>query len=211
MRVHVDFDLGELQRALAGLHRRGGRHDDVLRNAERPRRARRRARLRRRGTPCGAASCRRWRRGRSDATPSASFSVLRVFRSKRDSVEPRRRRRRGRRHRRSGVHDEEDAGTSGVEPGIGARGKRQGDDALLDFVEVDAHRLGRRLGERGVAAPVPPRPPRPPPAAGLGALLLIALGRQRRRDIVGQHRQVDAAGDLVFVAASCRARWWSAP
>ena len=72
-----------------------------------------------------------------------------------------------------------------------------------------------RTGLGGVLAaaaplPRPPRPPRPPslPACrrrSVGALFFIALRRQRRGDVVGQHRQVDAAGHLVLVAGHVEA------
>ena len=75
-----------------------------------------------------------------------------------------------------------------------------------------------RTGLGGVlaaAAPSPPRPPRPPPppppaapaSAGrlCAGLLFVALGRERRGHVVGQHHQVDAAGHLVLVAGHIEA------
>ena len=147
----------------------------------------------------------------NDATPSASFSVLRVLRSKR--VE-RRATAAGAAAAATaagaGFQDEENAGTSGIEPDVGARGKRQRDDALLQLVEIDAHRLGRSLrraarpararrcrhGRRGRHPPRARRasPHRSPAPAATGCCWAAPPGRccwsRRAR------------------RCSCRARWW---
>ena len=191
-----------LQRALARLHGSGGGHDDV------------------RAEPAAAAPPRPPARAAGAAHAQQHLVAVGGEVERRDAVgeflalarlqvEARRAWLRRRPPPRPpppaapGSMHEENAGASGFEPDVGARGKRQRDDALLQLVEIDAHRLGRSLRD-AAAAPAPAVAAAAAAAAirrGTRRAFLIALRRQRRRDVVGQHRQVDAAGDLVLVAA----------
>ena len=196
-------DSGQFERALARLRRewrRARSRNCGTGAAPGCRAAPRRAAARR---PCAAASCRRWRRGRT--TPRhrrVSRSCASSGRSA-ISVAPPPPDRRGRRRRRSpGSMHEENAGASRLR----ARGRRAREAA------------GRRCAAgscRNRCAPVSAVSPEPrgaraciAAAAAAPAIrrrtrraFLIAFRRERRRNVVRQHRQVDAAGDFVLVAA----------
>src|SRR6185436_1615813 len=94
----------------------------------------------------------------------------------------------------------ENSCATGVEAGVPTRRERQSNDALLDFVEVDPHRLGRRFGRRSAATPTATRPVACSSRTGLARFLFVAFGCEWRRHIVRKHGEVDAARHLVLIA-----------
>ncbi len=186
-----------------GLDRSDGGDDHVLRSGRRASRAAPRPpRPPRRRRPCAAASSRHWRIGRRTATSSASFSVLPRF-----QIELRERRAAtAAASAGAGFHHINDA-RRGPRP---ARYSCAREGAAPECADPDLSK-SMRTGLGGASAAPPPRPPRPPrppsfsPLRVARRLLFVALRRQRRRDIVRQHDQVDAARDFVLVAGHVEA------
>ena len=106
------------------------------------------------------------------------------------------------RNRRLGLDREENARFADLKTDVAPRRQRHAENPLTDVVEVDPDvgRPGRRrsrlrlrfiaLGGLGLRR--------------LGAFLLVALGSERRRQILGEHGQIDAARDRPGEAADVR-------
>ncbi len=139
------------------------------------------------------------------ATPAASFSERRVLRSNRKRASTATR---AASAASSGFDEKDDAGAAGSQRGVTARGKRKRENALLELVEIDAHGLGRgfRSGvgaARAAASTSTASAARCRGAIGrsfAGRFFFVALGRERRGEIVWQNDEINVAGDFVLIA-----------
>jgi hypothetical protein len=185
-RIDIHFEIGYAKCALAGLYRGVRRYDDVLRHGCGPRcasastsTARAAAKPQQHLVAVGGKAERTQILSEPFAAPGLEIKTREHQAAAARSAAA----------RSSGLGQIEIAGPARRQRLIVARRQGQRDDALLQFIEIDSHRFGWGFRDRGTAA----RPATSSTAAsGLRRrprlAFFIALGRQRRRDVVRQHR-----------------------